>query len=160
MSECFKAAIIDEFDRPVDIRETMLPEPGGFHALIRNLSSGVCHTDVHAAQGDWPIEPDLPLIPGHEGVEEVIKLGPGGHTVAVGDIVGNDWRWSACGTCEYCRTGRETFCNFAEYGGYPVDGSFGEYMLVDTRYCARIPEGSDPSKWPPSFVSGLRFIKG
>lgn len=159
MTENF-AAVVDEFNQPLDLRDTALPEPGLFQALVRNVSSGICHTDVHAAQGDWPIKPELPFIPGHEGVGEVIKLGPGEHTVAVGDIVGNAWLWSACGTCEFCRTGRETFCNSAEYGGYTVDGSFGEYMLVDTRYCARIPEGSDPLEVAPILCAGVTVYKG
>ena len=92
------------------------------------MASGICHTDVHAAGGDWPVKPRLSFIPGHEGVGEVVKLGPGEHDVKGGDMVGNAWLWSACGTCEFFRTGRETYCPNAEYGGYTVNGSFGEYM--------------------------------
>lgn len=124
------------------------------------MASGICHTEVHAAGGDCPVKPPLPFIPGHEGVGEVVKLGPGEHDVNVGDMVGNAWLWSACGTCEFCRTGRETYCPNAEYGGYIVNGSFGEYMLVDTRYCARIPEGSDPIEVAPILCAGVTVYKG
>ncbi|MDN6259203.1 MAG: zinc-dependent alcohol dehydrogenase, partial [Corynebacterium sp.] len=101
-----------------------------------------------------------PFVPGHEGVGEVVELGPGEHSVQVGDTVGNVWLWSACGECEFCRTGWETRCLSAEYGGYTVDGSFGTYMLVDTRYCARIPEGSDPVEVAPVLCAGVTVYKG
>ena len=160
MSEKLTAAVVEEFGPTLTIREEDLPEPGRFRALVKNVASGICHTDVHAAGGDWPVKPPRPFIPGHEGVGEVVKLGPGEHDVKVGDMVGNAWLWSACGTCEFCRTGRETYCPNAEYGGYTVNGSFGEYMLVDTRYCARIPEGSDPLEVAPILCAGVTVYKG
>lgn len=160
MSEKFRAAVVEEFGPRLNLEDIDLPEPGRNQALVKNIASGICHTDVHAAGGDWPVKPEPPFVPGHEGVGEVIKLGPGEHDVEVGDIVGNVWLWSACGTCEYCRTGRETLCNEAEYGGYTVDGSFGQYMLVDTRYCARIPEGADPIEVAPILCAGVTVYKG
>ncbi|OFS19219.1 alcohol dehydrogenase AdhP [Corynebacterium sp. HMSC04H06] len=160
MSEQFRAAVVEEFGPRLNLEDIGLPEPGRNQALVKNIASGICHTDVHAAGRDWPVKPEPPFVPGHEGVGEVIKLGPGEHDVEVGDIVGNVWLWSACGTCEYCRTGRETLCNEAEYGGYTVDGSFGQYMLVDTRYCARIPEGADPIEVAPILCAGVTVYKG
>ncbi|MGV0325602.1 alcohol dehydrogenase AdhP [Corynebacterium confusum] len=160
MSDQFRAAVVEEFGPRLNLEDIDLPEPGRNQALVKNIASGICHTDVHAAGGDWPVKPEPPFVPGHEGVGEVIKLGPGEHDVEVGDIVGNVWLWSACGTCEYCRTGRETLCNEAEYGGYTVDGSFGQYMLVDTRYCARIPEGADPIEVAPILCAGVTVYKG
>lgn len=158
--EQFTGAVVEEFGPELNLREVELPEPGPNQALVRLVASGICHTDLHAAEGDWPVKPEPPFIPGHEGVGEVVKLGPGEHEVAVGDMVGNVWLWSACGVCEHCRTGWETLCNDAEYGGYTVDGSFGEYMLVDTRYCARIPEGSDPVEVAPILCAGVTVYKG
>ncbi|MEX3506415.1 MULTISPECIES: alcohol dehydrogenase AdhP [unclassified Corynebacterium] len=160
MSDQFRAAVVEEFGPRLNLEDVDLPEPGRNQALVKNIASGICHTDVHAAGGDWPVKPEPPFVPGHEGVGEVVKLGPGEHDVKVGDIVGNVWLWSACGTCEYCRTGRETLCNEAEYGGYTVDGSFGQYMLVDTRYCARIPEGADPIEVAPILCAGVTVYKG
>ncbi|MDO5670052.1 MAG: alcohol dehydrogenase AdhP [Corynebacterium sp.] len=156
----FRAAVVDEFGPEVNVREVELPQPDRHQALVKLHASGVCHTDLHAAEGDWPVKPEPPFVPGHEGVGEIVELGPGEHDVKVGDMVGNVWLWSACGTCEHCRTGWETLCNEAEYGGYTVDGSFGEYMLVDTRYCARIPEGSDPVEVAPILCAGVTVYKG
>lgn len=137
----FEAAVVEEFGPTLKIRDIDIPRPGVNQALVKVIASGVCHTDLHAAEGDWPVKPEPPFVPGHEGIGEVIELGPGEHhNVNIGDIVGNAWLWSACGECEYCITGRETQCNLAEYGGYTVNGSFGNYMLVDTRYAARIPK--------------------
>ncbi|APT92870.1 alcohol dehydrogenase [Corynebacterium phocae] len=160
MSKQFKAAIVEEFGPTLTVRETDLPEPGPFQALVKNVASGICHTDVHAACGDWPVKPEPAFIPGHEGVGEVVKLGPGEHDVKVGDMVGNAWLWSACGVCEHCLSGHETRCEKAEYGGYTVDGSFGEYMLVDTRYCPRIPEGVDYQEIAPILCAGVTVYKG
>lgn len=156
----FTAAVVEEFGPTLNIREVDIPTPGRNQALVKLHASGICHTDLHAAEGDWPVQPAPPFVPGHEGVGEVVELGPGEHTVNVGDIVGNVWLWSACGECESCRTGWETLCNSAEYGGYTVNGSFGTYMLVDTRYCARIPEGSDPVEVAPILCAGVTVYKG
>ncbi|WP_420830330.1 zinc-dependent alcohol dehydrogenase [Corynebacterium uropygiale] len=158
--ETMRAATVTGFGEPLAVGPTVLPRPDRYQALVRLIASGVCHTDVHAADGDWPVQPAPPFIPGHEGVGEVVALGPGEHPVKVGDIVGNAWLWSACGTCEFCRTGRETMCESAEYGGYTVDGSFGEYMLVDTRYAPVIPEGADPVEVAPILCAGVTVYKG
>lgn len=157
--EQFTAAVVEKFGNDVTIKDIDLPEPGPNQALVKVLTSGICHTDLHALEGDWPVKPEPPFVPGHEGVGEVIKLGPGEHDVAVGDIVGNAWLWSACGTCEFCITGRETHCPDAEYGGYTANGSFGQYMLVDTRYAARIPEGVDYLEAAPILCAGVTVYK-
>ena len=156
----FTAAVVEEFGPNVTVRAEKLPEPGDHQALVKLEASGICHTDLHAAEGDWPVKPEPPFIPGHEGVGRVVKLGPGEQFVNEGDLVGNAWLWSTCGECESCLTGWETRCVKAEYGGYTVDGSFGEYMLVDTRYCARIPEGSDPVEVAPILCAGVTVYKG
>lgn len=158
--DTMRAATVTAFGEPLTVGPTALPTPGRYQALVRLIASGVCHTDVHAADGDWPVQPAPPFIPGHEGVGEVVELGPGEHPVKVGDIVGNAWLWSACGTCEFCRTGRETMCESAEYGGYTVDGSFGEYMLVDTRYAPKIPDGAVPAEVAPILCAGVTVYKG
>lgn len=160
MSETFTAAIVEKFGPELTIEQLDLPEPGPHQALVKNLASGICHTDLHAAEGDWPVKPEPPFVPGHEGVGEVVAVGPEVTEVEVGDMVGNVWLWSACGKCEHCRTGWETLCNLAEYGGYTVDGSFGEYMLVDTRYCAKIPDGADPVEVAPILCAGVTVYKG
>jgi len=155
-----RAAVVEQFGSPLAVTEMDLPTPGPFQALVKLKASGICHTDLHAAHGDWPVKPAPPFVPGHEGVGEVVELGPGEHTVKVGDMVGNAWLWSACGECEFCRTGRETYCPKAQYGGYTVNGSFGQYMLVDTRYAPRIPEGVDPVEVAPILCAGVTVYKG
>jgi len=155
-----RAAVVSAFGEPLTIQEVPVPSPGRGQALVRLETSGVCHTDLHAAHGDWPVKPSLPLIPGHEGYGEVVAIGEGVSELAIGDKVGNAWLWSACGTCQYCRTGWETLCEEQKNGGYSVDGSFGEYMLVDERFAARIPAGADPVEVAPVLCAGVTVYKG
>ncbi|PYH00342.1 alcohol dehydrogenase AdhP [Arthrobacter stackebrandtii] len=155
-----QAAVVKEFGTPLSVEEYPLPTPGPGQALVKLISSGVCHTDLHAAEGDWPVQPSPPFVPGHEGVGEVVALGEGVTSLAVGDRVGNAWLWTACGDCEYCRTGWETLCESQENGGYSVDGSFGEYMLVDADFAPRIPDGADPVEIAPVLCAGVTVYKG
>ncbi|WP_395245310.1 alcohol dehydrogenase AdhP [Agromyces sp. MMS24-K17] len=160
MGATMRAAVVTELGAPLVIQDVPIPEPGHGQALVKLITSGVCHTDLHAARGDWPVAPKPDLIPGHEGYGEVVAVGPGVTELAVGDKVGNAWLWSACGSCEYCRTGWETLCPNQKNGGYFVDGSFGEYMLVDERFAARIPDGVDPVEVAPILCAGVTVYKG
>lgn len=153
------AAVVEEFGADLSVRDSEIPEPGPGQALVRLIATGVCHTDLHAATGDWPVKPSPPFVPGHEGVGTVEKLGAGVTNLEVGQMVGNAWLWSACGQCQFCRTGWETLCEDQVNGGYTVDGSFGEYMLVDADYAARIPEGSDPQEVAPILCAGVTVYK-
>jgi len=155
-----QAAVVTEFGKDLKIQSRPIPTPGRGEALVKVITTGVCHTDLHAAEGDWPVKPSPPFIPGHEGVGEVVALGEGVTDLAVGDLVGNAWLWSACGDCQYCRTGWETLCEAQKNAGYSVDGSFGEYMLVDARFAARIPAGSDPVEVAPVLCAGVTVYKG
>ncbi|MGO1536471.1 MAG: alcohol dehydrogenase AdhP [Yaniella sp.] len=155
-----KAGIVKKFGKTIDIENTDKPKPGKHQALVKLISTGVCHTDLHALEGDWPVKPSPPFIPGHEGVGEVVELGEDAVNFQVGDIAGNAWLWSACGNCEYCRRGWETLCHDQINGGYSVDGSFGEYMLIDTRYAPKIPEGSDLYEVGPVLCAGVTVYKG
>ena len=154
------AAVVHEFGQGVTIDEVPVPTPGPGQALVKLISSGVCHTDLHAVAGDWPVKPSPPFIPGHEGVGEVVALGDGVEDLAIGDLVGNAWLWSACGSCQYCRTGWETLCEAQQNGGYSVDGSFGQYMLVDAHFAVRIPHGADPIEIAPVLCAGVTVYKG
>lgn len=160
MTETFQAAVVTEFGAPLEIAELPLPAPGPGEALVKLETSGVCHTDLHAAQGDWPVKPQPPFVPGHEGYGTVVALGPGVEDLAIGDKVGNAWLWSACGSCEYCRTGWETLCERQRNGGYTVNGSFGTYMVVNADYAARIPDGVDPVEVAPILCAGVTVYKG
>ncbi|MHC6592281.1 alcohol dehydrogenase AdhP [Arthrobacter sp. C152] len=160
MTTTMQAAVVTTFGTDLSVQDLPVPTPGPGQALIKVLTTGVCHTDLHAAEGDWPVKPVPPFVPGHEGVGEVVALGEGVTDLAVGDLVGNAWLWSACGDCQYCRTGWETLCEAQKNGGYSVDGSFGEYMLVDSRFAARIPAGSDPVEVAPVLCAGVTVYKG
>ena len=155
-----KAAVVTQFGTEADVTEVERPTPGQHEALVKLISSGVCHTDLHAMEGDWPVKPTPPFIPGHEGVGIVEEVGPDVENLKVGDMVGNAWLWGACGHCQYCRTGWETLCEEQVNGGYSVDGSFGEYMLVDARYAPVIPEGADPMEVGPILCAGVTVYKG
>jgi propanol-preferring alcohol dehydrogenase len=155
-----QAAVVTEFGAALQIFEFELPTPGFRQALVQLETSGVCHTDLHAAQGDWPVKPRPPFIPGHEGYGTIVALGEGVDGLKIGDKVGNAWLWSACGECEHCRTGWETLCQSQQNGGYSVDGSFGTHMLVDTAYAARIPDGADPLEVAPILCAGVTVYKG
>jgi alcohol dehydrogenase, propanol-preferring len=154
------AAVVEEFGSKLTIQDLPIPVPGPGQALVKLLTSGVCHTDLHAAHGDWPVKPTPPFIPGHEGVGEVIALGEGVTHLHVGQLVGNAWLFSACGECEFCTTGWETLCEKQQNSGYSVDGSFGQYMLVDAAYAALIPDGADPVEVAPILCAGVTVYKG
>jgi len=157
--DTMRAGVVRSFTSELDVTDVDVPDPGPDEALVRVDYSGVCHTDLHAARGDWPVKPTPPFIPGHEGIGRVVAIGDGVTRVAVGDLVGNAWLWSACGECEYCETGWETLCPRQRNSGYSVDGSFGQYMLVDARYCPVIPAGAEPAGAAPVLCAGVTVYK-
>lgn len=155
-----KAAVVHEFGRPLQIEEMPVREPGRHEILVKVIASGVCHTDLHAADGDWPVKPKMPLIPGHEAIGYVVALGPDVKGLKEGDIVGVPWLYSACGCCEFCITGWETLCNDQRNGGYSVDGGYAEYVVADSRYVGHFPAGSDCTAMAPIICAGVTVYKG
>ena len=155
-----KAAVVNRLGEGLSVEDVAVLEPGPGQVLVKLVATGVCHTDLHAADGDWPVKPTPPFIPGHEGVGEVVQVGEGVTDLHPGDMVGNAWLAYACGDCEYCRTGWETLCEQQKNSGYSVDGSFGQYMLVDASFAARIPEGADPQEIAPVLCAGVTVYKG
>ena len=160
MTSKMKAAVVREFRKPLVIEEVAVPEPGPGQILVSVAASGVCHTDLHAADGDWPVKPKLPFIPGHEGVGHVAAVGSGVTSLKEGDRVGVPWLHSACGECEYCLTGWETLCPNQQNTGYSVDGGFAEYVLAPAAYVGRLPEGIDFVQAAPVLCAGLTTYKG
>jgi propanol-preferring alcohol dehydrogenase len=155
-----KAAFVTEFGKPLTIGELPVPEPKDGEVLIRIEACGVCHTDVHAADGDWPVRPSLPFTPGHEGIGRVVAIGKGARQIKEGDMVGVPWLFDACGLCDYCLTGRETMCESARYGGYSANGGFAEYCVAPAAYVARIPDGLDAVAAGPIICAGVTTYKG
>ena len=158
--QTMRAAVVRAFGQPLSVEERPVPVPGSGEVLVRIAASGVCHTDLHAADGDWPVKPALPFVPGHEGVGRVAALGAGVHHLKVGDEVGIAWLHDACGHCEYCTTGWETLCEAQHNSGYSVDGCFAEYALGNAAYVARLPERSDPVAMAPILCAGVTTYKG
>jgi propanol-preferring alcohol dehydrogenase len=154
-----RAAVVTSFDRPLEIKEIPTPEPADGQILVRIEASGLCHTDIHAARGDWPVKPTPPFIPGHEGVGIVERVGAGVAGHVVGDRVAIPWLGYACGTCEYCVTGWETLCEAQLNTGYAIDGGHAEFAVADARYVVRVPEGLDPAEAAPLTCAGVTTYK-
>src|ERR1035437_8851652 len=115
----------------------VLCNQGPGQVRVKVEACGLCHTDIHAANGDWPIKPSPPFLPGHEGVGIVTQVAPGVSEVAVGDRVAMPWLGYACGCCEYCVSGWETLCLEQKNMGYSIDGAFGEYAKAYARYVVK-----------------------
>lgn len=160
LPQTMKAAVVTAFGKPLQIEEMPVRRPGKNEILVKVIASGVCHTDLHAADGDWPVKPKLPLIPGHEAIGYVAALGEDVTNVKEGDIVGVPWLYSACGGCEYCITGWETLCHEQKNGGYSVDGGYAEYVVADARYVGRFPAGTDCKAMAPIICAGVTVYKG
>jgi propanol-preferring alcohol dehydrogenase len=160
MKKTMQAAVVEQFGKPLVLREVDIPVPGPGQILVKTESCGVCHTDLHAAKGDWPLKPKLPFIPGHEAIGRVVALGAGVTIVKEGDRVGVPWLYSACGHCEYCLSAWETVCSQAQFGGYTKNGGFAEYVLADPNYVAHIPKNLSSREAAPLICAGVTTYKG
>jgi len=160
MAKTMRAAVVRRLGGPLTIEEVPVPEPGPGQILVRLAASGVCHTDLHAVRGDWPVKPNPPFIPGHEGVGHVAALGAGVTRVKEGDRVGVPWLHTACGACPYCRTGWETLCGSQKNTGYSVNGSFAGYVLADPDYVGLLPERLEFGPAAPVLCAGVTVYKG
>lgn len=154
-----KAAVAPGYGKPLEIKEVDVREPGRYEVLVKIIASGVCHTDLHAIEGDWPVKSKMPLIPGHEGVGYVVAAGPDA-VVKEGDAVGVPWLYSACSSCEYCITGWETLCESQKNGGYGVDGTFAEYVIADSRYVGHLKSNVNFLEIAPILCAGVTVYKG
>ena len=160
MSQTMKAAIVREFGKPLVIDEWKMPDVPADRILVKVASCGVCHTDLHAADGDWPVKPNLPFIPGHEGAGHVAAIGKDVEGIKEGDRVGVPWLHSACGRCRYCLTGWETLCLEQQNTGYSVNGGFAEYVLAHPNYVGHLPDGLAFTPAAPILCAGVTVYKG
>jgi propanol-preferring alcohol dehydrogenase len=154
-----KAAVVHEFKSPLKIEDVARPEPGPGEIVVKIEASGLCHTDIHAAHGDWPVKPKLPLIPGHEGVGNVAMVGSGVTEVKEGDRVAIPWLGYACGTCRYCISGWETLCESQRNTGYSFDGSYAEYVKAYARYVGKVPAAVNSFDAAPLTCAGVTTYK-
>ena len=160
MLKTMKAAVVREFGKPLVIEEVAVPEVGPGQILVKVAAAGVCHTDLHAAEGDWPVKPKPPFIPGHEGVGHVVAVGQGVTHVKEGDRVGVPWLYTACGHCVHCLGGWETLCESQQNTGYSVNGSFAEYVLADPNYVGHLPANVSFVEIAPVLCAGVTVYKG
>lgn len=160
MAETMKAAVVRAFGKPLEIDEMPVPEVPPGQVLVKVMASGVCHTDLHAAEGDWPVKPSLPFIPGHEGTGYVARVGAGVKHLKEGDRVGVPWLHTACGHCEHCMGGWETLCDHQQMTGYTVNGGYAEYVLADPGYVGHLPAALDFAPAAPVLCAGVTVYKG
>ena len=154
-----KAAIVHELGAPLDVTDTDRPAPSSTQVLVRLEASGLCHTDIHAAKGEWPVKPSPPFIPGHEGVGIVEEVGDDVEAVEVGTRVAVPWLGTACGRCDHCVTGWETLCESQVNTGYSVDGCFAEYVVADGDFVVPVPDAVDPLDAAPLTCAGVTTYK-
>ncbi|WP_306534145.1 zinc-dependent alcohol dehydrogenase family protein [Geobacter sp.] len=149
-----RAMIFDGPARPLRLADVPVPEPGPGEVLLKVRACGICRTDLHIVDGELA-EPKLPLIPGHQIVGSVVRVGEGVDRFAEGTRVGVPWLGSTCGVCRHCRGGRENLCDGARFTGYHRDGGFAEYAVADARFCFPIPEGYPDLQAAPLLCAGL-----
>jgi propanol-preferring alcohol dehydrogenase len=154
-----KAAVVTRFEDPLAIEEREIPVPGPGQVLVHMETCGLCHTDIHAAHGDWPVKPAPPFVPGHEGVGIVITLGEGVTNRKLGDRVAIAWLGHACGHCDYCVSGWETLCEEQQNSGYSVDGAFAEYAVADATYVVPVPDEVTSFDAAPLTCAGVTTYK-
>nr|WP_318032264.1 zinc-dependent alcohol dehydrogenase [Mycoplasmopsis bovis] len=153
-----KAFVVTE-PKKWSVKEVDVPKPKYKEVLIEMETSGICHTDLHAANYDWLVEPKYPLIPGHEGIGKVVALGEGCTRLKIGDRVALAWLYDACGYCEFCLTGRETLCPNQNMSAYTKDGSYAEYAIGHEDYVGLVPEKLDIVTGAPIVCAGVTTYK-
>src|ERR687893_484736 len=146
--------ILDVPGEPLRVAEVASPEPGEGQVLLRVHCFAVCSSDLHDADGELP-DPRLPLIPGHQIVGTVERVGEHTDGFTVGERVGVPWLGWTDGECHYCLSGRENLCENARFTGYQIDGGYAEYALADARFCFPIPEGFPDLQAAPLLCAGL-----
>jgi alcohol dehydrogenase, propanol-preferring len=157
--ETMRAVVVRGFGTPPEIEEVAKPVAGSGEVVVKIEASGLCHTDIHAAHGDWPVKPKLPFTPGHEGVGIVETVGTGVTNVAVGGRVAIPWLGYACGSCDYCVSGWETLCESQQNTGYSIDGGFAEYAKAQASHVVKVPDGVDAFDAAPLTCAGVTTYK-
>jgi propanol-preferring alcohol dehydrogenase len=154
-----RAAVVHSFTEPLSIDVKPIPVPGVGEVVVKIETCGLCHTDIHAAHGDWPVKPEPPFTPGHEGVGIVTAVGSRVTEVELGDRVALPWLGYACGSCEYCISGWETLCPNQQMMGYTMDGGMAEYTKAFAKYVVKVPYGINPAEASPLSCAGVTTYK-
>lgn len=154
-----KAVVFAEHKGKLEYKDVPVPKPAADELLIKVHYTGLCHTDLHAYRGDWPLPAKLPLIGGHEGAGEVVAMGDNVTGWKIGDYAGIKWLNSSCLNCEWCCNGNEASCPHAVFSGYTHDGSFQQYATANAIHAARIPKGTDLAGVAPILCAGITVYK-
>ncbi|MFN7927006.1 MAG: zinc-dependent alcohol dehydrogenase [Blastocatellia bacterium] len=157
-----KAALLHDFAQPLTLEDVPTPTPGAGQVLVKIAASGVCHSDLHIALGDWTkLKPvaKLPLILGHELTGTIAAVGEGVTEFAMGDRVGVPWLHQTCGTCEYCQAGQETMCGKQKITGLMVDGGYAEYAVAQASHTAKLPDTLGFAEAAPLLCAGVTVYR-
>lgn len=157
-----KAAVVQEFKEPLLIKDTESPVPSPDEVLIKIEACGVCHSDLHLAEGDWPQMMKIvkkPLILGHEVVGRVVEKGTEVNSLDVGDRVGVAWIHYACGVCELCLEGNENLCPRQQITGATVDGGYAELMTAKASHVVKVPDALTSEEAAPLFCAGVTVYR-
>ena len=149
-----RAVVLEVPGGPLRVAEAPVPEPEEGQVLLRVHCCAVCRTDLHVVDGELP-DPRLPLVPGHQIVGTVEKLGERTDSFTRGERVGVPWLGWTDGECRYCLSGRENLCENARLTGYQIDGGYAEYAVADARFCFPIPDGFPDLQAAPLLCAGL-----
>lgn len=157
-----KAAVLHEFKKPLAMEDLPRPIPAADEVVIQVEACGVCHSDLHVADGDWPQLAGIvkkPLVMGHEIAGRVIETGSGVRDLAVGDRVGVPWIYWTCGECEFCRQGDENLCMSQKITGVTVDGGYAEFVKAPATHATKIPEQLSSAEAAPLFCAGITVYR-
>ncbi|CDO96032.1 unnamed protein product [Kluyveromyces dobzhanskii CBS 2104] len=157
--ETQKGVIFYENGGELHYKDIAVPKPKANEILVNVKYSGVCHTDLHAWKGDWPLPVKLPLVGGHEGAGIVVAKGENVQNFEIGDYAGIKWLNGSCMSCELCEQGYESNCLKADLSGYTHDGSFQQYATADAVQAAQIPKGTDLAQIAPILCAGVTVYK-
>ena len=157
-----KAAILHEFKQALSLEEIERPKIGGHEVLIEVEACGVCHSDLHVADGDWTQMNRIvkkPLVLGHEIAGRVVEKGANVSALKIGDRVGVPWIYWTCGECEFCREGNENLCAKQKITGVSEDGGYAEFVKAPAAHATRIPEGLTAVEAAPLFCAGVTVYR-
>lgn len=154
MAMSMRAMILNKANTALVESIVLIPEPKPNEVLIAVSACGICRTDLHVVDGELT-SPKLPLIPGHQIVGKVVKLGSKVSTLSLHDRIGIPWLGSSCQHCHFCLTGKENLCDEARYTGYQINGGFAEYCVANENYCFKLPENYDDLQVAPLLCAGL-----
>lgn len=157
-----RAAVLHAFQQPLTIEDVERPKPAADEVLIQVEACGICHSDLHVADGDWPQFAKIvkhPLILGHEIAGRVAEKGAAVQDVEIGERVGVPWLYWTCGECEFCREGNENLCTRQKITGVTVDGGYAEFVRVPASHAVKIPAGLSSLEAAPLFCAGVTVFR-